>query len=44
MVLLKSYLDNLVWFVFWEEATEFLYVAGVALTLRIFSASLLPRR
>jgi hypothetical protein len=36
LFLFAPYLDNLVWFVFWEEATEMIYVAGVAVALWVF--------
>lgn len=35
-VLFAAYRDNLVWSGFWEEATELLFVAGVAVVLWIF--------
>lgn len=36
LALFSFYLDNLVWFTFWEEATELILVAGVGAVLWIF--------
>lgn len=36
LVLFSMYRDNLVWFAFWEEITELLYVAGAAFIIRVF--------
>lgn len=41
--LLASYRDNLLWNAFWEEATEFLFIAGVAITLWLFRHKLFRR-
>lgn len=38
-----SYRDDLLWSAFWEEATEFLFVAAVAITLWIFRHKLLKK-
>jgi hypothetical protein len=40
LVLLAPYRDNQVWFVFWEEATEMMFVAGAAAVLWIFRRGL----
>lgn len=40
LFLTAAYADNMVWFVFWEELTELLYVAGVAAVLWVFSGGL----
>jgi rhodanese-related sulfurtransferase len=40
LILLDLYLDNLVWFVCWEEFTELLYVAIIGIVLWIFRARL----
>jgi rhodanese-related sulfurtransferase len=37
------YDNNRVWYLFWEEATEFLFIAGICLLLWIFRHRLLPR-
>jgi rhodanese-related sulfurtransferase len=37
------YADNQVWFVFWEEATELIFIAGVAAMLWIFRRGLFPK-
>ena len=44
MILVAAYADNKVWFNFWEEATELLFIAGVCAVLWIFRAALLTRR
>jgi rhodanese-related sulfurtransferase len=36
LFLFAPYVDNLVWFVFWEEMTEMIYVAGVGVVLWVF--------
>lgn len=41
LVLLSFYSDNMVWFVFWEEATELLLVVSIGAVLWIFRESLL---
>jgi hypothetical protein len=40
LVLFQVYRDNLTWFVFWEEVTELIYVAGIGAVLWIFRAKL----
>lgn len=40
----QGYRDNLVWMDFWEETTEFLYIAGVVLILWHFRRTLFPGR
>jgi len=44
MILVAVYADNKVWFNFWEEATELLFIAGVCVVLWIFRSTLLPRQ
>lgn len=39
--LLGSYRDNLLWEAFWEETTEFIFIAAVGITLWIFRHKLL---
>lgn len=39
----QGYRDNLVWMDFWEETTEFLYIAGVVVILWYFRRALFPR-
>ena len=41
--LLGPFQENLVWFAFWEEATEFLYVAGAAAVLLVFRQGIFAR-
>ena len=41
LLLLAPFRDDLVWFDFWEEATELLGVAAVAILIRIFKKGLL---
>ncbi len=41
LVLLSFYSDNMVWFVFWEEATELLLIVSIGAVLWIFRESLL---
>lgn len=43
MVLGAAYNENRVWFLWWEETTELLFIFGVCLMLRIFRHSLLPK-
>ena len=38
----QGYRDNLVWMDFWEETTEFLYIAGVVVILWHFRRALFP--
>jgi len=38
----QGYRDNLVWMDFWEETTEFLYIAGVVVILWYFRRALFP--
>jgi rhodanese-related sulfurtransferase len=40
LVLFQVYRDNLAWFVFWEEVTELIYIAGVGAVLWIFRRQL----
>lgn len=40
-VLFHGFQDNLVWMEFWEEITEFIFIAGVSLLLWLFRHSLL---
>jgi len=40
LFLSAAYADDMVWFVFWEELTELLYVAGVAAVLWVFPGAL----
>jgi hypothetical protein len=42
LILFSVYREDLVWFTFWEESTELLGIAGVALVLWLFRAGLLP--
>jgi hypothetical protein len=44
MMLLALYRENLVWFVFWEEATEMLGILGVAAVLWVFRKGLWASR
>ena len=41
LILAGSYAENRVWFNFWEEATELLFIVGVCVLLWIFRARLL---
>jgi len=41
MILAGAYEQNMMWFVFWEEATELLFIAGVCCVLWIFRRGLL---
>jgi len=40
MIILKAYSGNMMWFVFWEEATELLFILGVCFVLWIFRRGL----
>jgi hypothetical protein len=44
MLLGCAYDQNRVWYLAWEEGTEFLFITGVVLVLWIFRKSLLPSR
>ncbi len=44
LVLFHAYRDNLVWFGFWEELTELMFIASVAAVLWIFRAGLFTRK
>jgi hypothetical protein len=39
-VIFRCYQGNMVWFVFWEEMTEFLFIAGVVAFLYVFRKQL----
>ena len=41
MVLVGGYEQNMMWFVFWEEATELIFIAGVCCVLWLFRRGLL---
>jgi rhodanese-related sulfurtransferase len=41
LILVSVYRDNLVWYVFWEELTELMYVVAAGATLWIFRRQLL---
>jgi hypothetical protein len=43
MIVSAPYRDNLVWFTFWEEATELLFTASVAFILWTFRRTLFPQ-
>jgi len=43
LLLLAPFADNQVWFVFWEEITELLYVLAVGVALILFRRSLLDK-
>ena len=43
-VLFTAYRENLVWFAFWEEITELLYIFGVGVVLWIFRKALLQKQ
>ncbi len=43
MILLGSYSENLLWFAFWEEATELIFIAGVCYILWLFRKGLFPK-
>ena len=40
MILIGSYSENLLWFAFWEEATELIFIAGVCYILWLFRKGL----
>ena len=42
MILASAYDQNRVWYLFWEETTEFLFILSVIATLLIFRRSVLP--
>ena len=42
-ILFHGFQDNLVWMEFWEEITEFIFIAGVTLLLWLFRHSLFKR-
>jgi hypothetical protein len=42
MVLGGAYDQNRVWYLFWEETTELLFIFAVCLVLWVFRRSLLP--
>jgi len=44
LMLLAPFSDNQVWFVFWEEITELLYIAGVFIVLLIFREALFAKK
>lgn len=44
LVLNAIFADNLVWFEFWEETTELMYIGFILFTLWQFRRTLLPRR
>ena len=44
LFLYAAYSQNQVWFAFWEEMTELVFVIGVGITLWIFRRGLLPER
>ena len=41
LILLSFYMENMLWFVFWEEATEMLLIVFIAVILWIFQEGLL---
>lgn len=43
MVLLHAYRDNLVWFGFWEELTELLFMLSAGMILWMFQTGLFPK-
>jgi len=43
LILLRVYSDHLAWFGFWEEITEWLFIAGVCCALWIFRLGLLQK-
>jgi hypothetical protein len=43
LIVSAPYRDSLVWFTFWEEATELLFIASVAFILWTFRRTLFPR-
>ncbi len=44
LVFVGVFQDNLVWFSFWEELTELIYITGVGFILWIFRRGLFPAR
>jgi rhodanese-related sulfurtransferase len=44
LLILAPYGDNQVWFAFWEEITELMFVAGAGIVLWIFRPGLFPRK
>jgi len=44
MILAGSYSRNMVWFNFWEEVTELLFILGVCCILWIFRKGLFPEQ
>jgi hypothetical protein len=44
LLLFSPFRDNVVWFTFWEEITELIYVGGVAFVLWLFHRALLSRK
>jgi hypothetical protein len=43
MILIGSYSENLVWFAFWEETTELIFIAGVCYILWLFRKGLFAK-
>jgi thiosulfate sulfurtransferase len=43
LMFFQFYRDNLVWFAFWEEATELILIAAIACVILIFRKALLPQ-
>jgi len=43
LFLFAAYRDNVVWFTFWEEVTELIYICGAAFTLAVFRHRLLGK-
>jgi hypothetical protein len=44
VVLFHTYRDNQVWFGFWEELAELLFIVGVGIVLWIFRTGLFSKR
>ncbi|MGB2615152.1 MAG: rhodanese-like domain-containing protein [Phycisphaerae bacterium] len=44
LFILAPYGDNQVWFTFWEEITELMFVAGAGIVLWIFRPGLFPKK
>jgi rhodanese-related sulfurtransferase len=44
LFILAPYGDNQVWFVFWEEITELMFIAGAGIVLWIFRPGLFPKK
>ena len=42
MILGGAYDQNRVWYLFWEETTEFLFILGICFVLWTFRRKLLP--